>query len=82
MVADACIPRKCVDALRAMGYDVMYINEIDGRMPDSQVMSIGYAFGVPIVTHDKHFKDYDNPILLKSKKNTEYLVKEIQKYMS
>lgn len=81
VVADACISRKVVEALRDKGYDVLYICEVDSSMPDSQVMSIGYGLHAPIITHDHHFRDYDNPILLHSKKSVDKTVKEAVRYL-
>jgi hypothetical protein len=82
LVADACIPRKCVDALRAMGYGVLYINETwNPSMPDNEVKQIGYALHVPIATcNQKHFLDYDDLIPIRPRKWSRQ-VNDVLKYL-
>ena len=84
LVADACVPRKCVDKLRELGYDVLYINETyDPSMPDREVKNIGYSLRIPIATMNvRHFEDYADLIPLPSKKNINHLIREIEKYMT
>ena len=82
LLVDACVPRKCVDALREMGYDVFYINEsYNPSMPDNEVKQIGYSLGVPIATANiKHFDDYEDLIPLRPRK-WHRQVTEVQKYL-
>jgi len=82
LIADACVPRKCVDALREMGYDVYYINETwNPSMPDNEVKNIGHALHVPIATNNvKHFGDYEDRIPLKPRKYQKQ-VDEVLRYL-
>lgn len=81
LLVDACLPRKYVNTLRDMGYSVLYINEIDGGMPDSQVKEIARQFNIPIATCNiKHFLEVDNLIPLRPRKSKQ-LVKETLRYL-
>lgn len=82
-IADACIPRKYVDSMRLMGYNVLYINEINGRMPDIEIMRLGQRLEVPIVTQNiRHFGSYSKLIPLKSRKSVRKLIRETMKHFS
>lgn len=82
-IADACIPRKYVDSMRRMGYNVLYINEINGRMPDIEIMRLGQRLEIPIVTQNiRHFGSYYKLIPLKSRKSVRKLIRETMKHIS
>lgn len=82
-IADACIPRKYVDSMRRMGYSVLYINEINGRMPDIEIMRLGQRLEIPIVTQNiRHFGSYYKLIPLKSRKSVRKLIRETMKHFS
>lgn|GEM_PF-1904938 len=82
-IADACIPRKYVDSMRRMGYNVLYINEINGRMPDIEIMRLGQRLEIPIVTQNiRHFDSYYKLIPLKSRKSVRKLIRETVKHFS
>ncbi|VVB61682.1 Uncharacterised protein [uncultured archaeon] len=82
-IADACTPRKYVEAMRRLGYSVLYINEINGRMPDSEIIEMGGRLGIPIATQNiRHFGAYGKLIPLKSRKNVRRLVRETLRHLS
>ena len=80
-IADACIPKKYVEAMRKLGYGVLYINEINGRMPDIEIMRLGQRLEIPIITQNvKHFGAYYKLIPLKSRKSVRKLLRETMKH--
>lgn len=82
-IADACVPLKYVQEMRRLGYGVIYINEINGRMQDWEIIQMGLRLGVPIATQNiRHFEPYCRLIPLKSRKSVHTLVRETLKHLS
>lgn len=87
LLIDACLPRRYVNELRAMGFDVTYISNIDSHMPDSEVKRIGKEMGAYIATHNvRHFEDYKGLIPVSANCGVRKMIKEtvncIEKYLN
>lgn len=83
LIADACVSKKVVDTLRQRGYNVLYINEIDGNMPDDAVKYLGKILNVPIATHNvRHFLDVKEDLIPLEAKKANKVVNQALRYLS
>lgn len=54
-VVDESVDRQVVDRLRANGYDVFYVAEMEPGISDDEVLSVANMKGSLLVTADKDF---------------------------
>ncbi len=81
--ADECVESALVQWLRARGFDVTYMNEIQQRFKDSQILEMALEQDRVLITGDKDFgdivfqhrKDHCGVILLRFKYTTSLSVK-------
>ena len=55
LLADECIDREVVDALREQGFDVLYVAELAPSIPDDEVLAMAVAADALLITSDKDF---------------------------
>ena len=55
ILLDACMSPVCRDELVAMGYDVVWVGDIRGDLPDEEVLMLAHNEQRILVTQDKGF---------------------------
>jgi predicted nuclease of predicted toxin-antitoxin system len=55
LLADECIDREIVDALRGQGFTVLYVAELASSIPDDEVLAMAVAADALLITSDKDF---------------------------
>lgn len=55
LLADEGIERSVVDALRGLGFDVLWIAERQSGLSDRQVLQMAQQEGRILITYDKDF---------------------------
>jgi predicted nuclease of predicted toxin-antitoxin system len=58
IIADECVNRKLVTALREVGYEVNYILEVDSGIPDIEVLKTSEKLKGVLITEDSDFGEW------------------------
>ena len=54
-IADECIDRQIIDLLRKIGYEILYVTEIEPGISDKKVLDIANRESAVLITADKDF---------------------------